>query len=154
MQLRTFAQRLLAVAVVLVTTALAGFGSEKVDTAALEREVEAVEKAFARSMAERDFEAFGSFLAPEAVFLGGGGTARRGKEAVTRHWQGYFEAAEAPFSWAPETVAVLASGELAISTGPVFNREGKRASTYTSTWRREASGTWRIVFDKGDRYCE
>lgn len=119
----------------------------------LERQVDAVERAFARSMAERDFDAFRSFLDEEAVFLGGG-TARRGKSQIAGHWSRYFEGEEAPFSWEPATVEVLESGRLAISTGPVFDSEGARISTYTSIWRRDDAGDWRIVFDKGDKYCE
>lgn len=119
----------------------------------LAAEVDAVERAFARSMAERDFAAFESFLSDEAVFLGGGG-ANRGKQAVAEHWKRYFEGEEAPFSWEPATVEVLDSGTLAISTGPVYNGAGERVSTYTSIWRLEEPGTWRIVFDKGDKFCE
>ena len=127
-----------------------GAASEQADRA---REVEAVELAFARTMAERDFEAFRSFVADEAVFLGPAG-ALRGRQAVADHWRRYFEPPEAPFSWRPETVEVLDSGALAISTGPVFDPAGNRVSTYTSIWRRDSDGSWRIVFDKGDKFCE
>ena len=57
---------------------------------------------------------------------------------------------DAPFSWKPERVEVLDSGKLALSTGPVYDPDGKRIGSITSIWRREAPGTWRIVFDKGD----
>ena len=66
----------------------------------------------------------------------------------------YFTDPEAPFSWEPETVSVLDSGKLAISTGPVWNAEGKRTATYTSIWRQEEPGVWRIVFDKGNEFCD
>lgn len=115
-------------------------------------EVEAVERAFAQTMADRDFEAFTSFLSEEAVFLGGG--ALRGKAAVAEGWRRYFEGPDAPFSWYPETVEVIDSGGLALSTGPVFDAAGARISTFTSIWRREAAGVWRIVFDRGNKYCE
>lgn len=118
-----------------------------------EKVVADVERAFARTMAQRDHEAFSTFLSEEAVFISGT-TERHGKEAVAGHWKGYFEGADAPFSWEPETVALLESGKLAISTGPVRNAEGKRTATYTSIWRQEEPGVWRIIFDKGDRYCE
>ncbi|NIM02235.1 MAG: DUF4440 domain-containing protein [Acidobacteria bacterium] len=119
----------------------------------LEKQVAGVERAFARTMADRDHAAFESFLSEEAVFLSGT-TARRGKRAVAAHWKGYFTEPDAPFSWEPETVSVLASGDLAISTGPVWNAEGKRTSTYTSIWKQEEPGVWRIVFDRGNKYCE
>ncbi|MEM1203011.1 MAG: nuclear transport factor 2 family protein [Acidobacteriota bacterium] len=119
----------------------------------LGEQVREAEKAFARTMAERDHGAFVSFLAEEAVFLSRTYVSR-GKQAVADRWKTYFEGEVAPFSWAPETVEVLDSGELAISTGPVWGSRGQRISTYTSIWRLEEPGVWRIIFDKGDKYCE
>jgi ketosteroid isomerase-like protein len=78
----------------------------------------------------------------------------RGRQQVADAWKAYYEQAEAPFSWEPETVEVLASGKLALSTGPVYNRHGKVMATFSSVWRLEESGKWRIVFDKGNEVCE
>ena len=118
------------------------------DRAALAREVHDTERAFARTMAERDHAAFARFLADEAVFFGGK-TPLRGKAAVAAAWQPFFVQPEPPFSWAPESVEVLDSGQLALSSGPVYDPAGKRIASFTSVWRREAPGVWRIVFDKG-----
>lgn len=116
------------------------------------QQVEDTERAFARSMAERDFDAFRSFLADEAVFFSGE-TPLRGSQAVSDAWQPYFDGPDAPFSWAPELVVVLESGGLALSSGPVRNPAGERVATFNSIWRLEPSGEWRIVFDKGSRDC-
>ncbi len=78
---------------------------------AAEAELWATEEAFASTMAGRDHEAFSGFLDPETVFCTGT-TTLRGRAAVATAWQRYFEADEAPFSWAPEVVAVLESGQL------------------------------------------
>ena len=128
-------------------------GAQADSTADLEGQVRDVERAFAATMAERDHAAFASFLADETVFISGT-TARRGKSEVADHWKRFFEESDAPFSWEPETVIVLDSGELALSTGPVWNADGKRTSTYTSIWRLEQPGVWRIVLDKGNKYCD
>ncbi len=149
-QMRMPVRILALVAVLLAAGSGASTPSEPID---LESQVAAVERAFARTMVDRDHAAFASFLSQETVFLAGT-TARRGKQAVAAHWKGYFEESEPPFSWEPETVSVLDSGKLAISTGPVWNAEGSRISTYTSIWRQEEPGVWRIIFDKGDKYCE
>ena len=114
--------------------------------------VRQAEIAFADSMAQRDFDAFQSFLAEDAVFFGGSGAAH-GKQAVADRWASYFEEEAAPFSWAPEHVEVLASGDLGFSSGPVYNSSGRRTATYHSVWRLEEDGRWRIVFDKGARWC-
>lgn len=114
----------------------------------LTRQVFAAEISFARSMAARDFEAFATHVAEEAVFFGST-SVQRGKAAVLAAWRPFFEGAEAPFSWAPETVEVLESGTLAHSSGPVRDASGNTIGTFNSIWRREPSGRWLVVFDKG-----
>lgn len=114
----------------------------------LATEVRAAEAAFAQSMADRNLAAFAGYLDEEAVFFGSECT-HRGKPAVVAAWSGYFTGPAAPFSWRPEKVEVLESGELALSSGPVFDAEGNRIGTFNSIWRRSADGRWKVVFDKG-----
>ena len=121
------------------------------DLPALQRQVEATERAFARSMAERDLAAFSRHLAEPAVFFGDG-PPLRGKAAVTEAWKAYFAGPQAPFSWEPDRVEVLADGSLAHSTGPVRNPAGKPIARFNSIWRQEAPGVWRIVFDQGEAW--
>ena len=118
---------------------------------ALAEQVRATERAFAKTMADRDHEAFVSFLSGEAVFLGR--TTLRGKAQVAAGWKAYYDAPLAPFSWEPERVEVLDSGTLAVSTGPVYDPAGKRVGTFVSTWRREPDGSWKIVLDSGCPPC-
>jgi uncharacterized protein (TIGR02246 family) len=120
--------------------------------AQLQDQVRQTETAFAKTMADRDHAAFVSFLADETVWFGRG--VLRGKDAVARAWKPFYEGKEAPFSWKPVTVEVLDSGTLAISSGPVFDPSGTQTSIFTSIWRREADGKWRIIFDKGNAYCQ
>jgi ketosteroid isomerase-like protein len=117
------------------------------DNATLVRQVADTERAFARSMAERDHAAFTSFLSEQTVFWLPDAT--RGKAAVAAAWKRFYEGKQAPFSWEPDDVQVLADGTLAFSTGPVRNPEGKVTSRFMSVWRQEAPGVWRIVFDRG-----
>lgn len=114
--------------------------------------VRATEAAFAATMAARDHDAFTAFLSEEAVFFGGA-AVMRGKGAVADAWKRFFEGDAAPFSWAPEHVEVLDSGTLALSSGPVFDPRGTQIAVFTSIWRLEPDGEWRIVFDKGCPYC-
>ena len=116
--------------------------------AELAQEVREAETAFAASMAARDLDAFSALLAEEAVFFGGNDVLR-GRAAVVAGWKPFFSGAEAPFSWAPETVEVLDSGTLAISSGPVKRPDGTPSGTFNSIWRLEKDGVWRVVFDKG-----
>lgn len=127
---------------------LAGSGHAAPDLDALRQQVEQTERAFARSMAERKLEDFARHLSEQTVFYHGR-QALRGKEAVLAVWKAYYEGAQAPFSWEPDQVDVLADGTLAHSSGPVRDPAGKRVSRFNSVWRQEAPGVWRIVFDKG-----
>jgi len=119
-----------------------------IDRAALQRQVTATESAFAQTMADRDHAAFTRFLADDTVFFSGP-TPLRGKAAVAAWWKRFYEKPEAPFSWKPDKVEVLDDGQLAMSTGPVFDPSGKAVSSFTSVWRQESPGVWRIIFDKG-----
>jgi ketosteroid isomerase-like protein len=116
--------------------------------AALTSQVFAAESSFAASMARRDVKAFGALVSPEAVFFSDTAPLR-GKEAVLAAWRKFFVEPKAPFSWRPETVEVLSSGTLALTSGPVHDPAGKLIGTFTSIWRREADGRWRVIFDKG-----
>jgi ketosteroid isomerase-like protein len=115
-------------------------------------QVEARERAFAQTMAARDVDDFAGFIDAEAVFFSGD-TPLRGREAIVAAWRRYFEAAQAPFSWAPDQVEVLASGHLALSSGPVLDPLGNAIGRFNSIWRRTDDGVWRVVFDKGCTAC-
>ncbi len=81
--------------------------------AGLQQQVADTERAFARTMAERNFAGFTSFIADDAVFFAGT-KALRGKEKVTTAWKPLYEKAQAPFSWEPSEVEVLDSGTLGL----------------------------------------
>jgi ketosteroid isomerase-like protein len=116
------------------------------------QEVAAAEEAFARTMADRDHEAFATFIAEEAIFFGGP-EPLRGKQQIVEGWKGFFEGPDAPFSWEPLVVEVLESGTLALSSGPVRNPGGETVAQFTSVWRLESDGNWRVIFDKGCNVC-
>jgi len=68
------------------------------DLATAQQQVFATERAFARTMADRDHEAFATFLAGETIFFGSS-KVLRGKQQVTDAWARFYEGAAAPFSW-------------------------------------------------------
>ena len=117
------------------------------DTAALAEEVRRTERAFAKTMADRDHAAFASFLADDTIFLGR--TTLRGKAAVAAAWKRFYDGPRAPFAWEPDRVEVNDAGTLAVSTGPVRGPDGAKTGQFNSIWRREPGGQWKIVFDHG-----
>jgi ketosteroid isomerase-like protein len=113
--------------------------------------VRLAELAFAKTMADRDFPAFVSHLSSEAIFFGDR-SIKHGSAEVSAAWKPFFSDTTAPFAWAPDHVEVLSSGNIALSTGPVYVG-GKVVGRFNSIWRLEAPNTWRIVFDKGEAVC-
>lgn len=123
------------------------------DLDALRQQVGDAERAFAKTMADRDHQAFSRFVSEEAVFFSGP-SPLHGRQAVADHWKRFYEKPQAPFSWEPDKVEVLASGTLALTTGPVRDPAGKLIGRFNSIWRQEAPGVWRVVFDKGEGVCD
>jgi ketosteroid isomerase-like protein len=146
----TFVAALMTLVLGVSGVAIAGEGPGTSDLAA---DLRATEEAFAQTMDDRDHAAFASFLAEETVFFGGRGEIR-GKAAVAEAWAPFFDGPEAPFSWQPDTAAVLDSGMLGLTSGPVFAPDGKRIGTFNSVWRRGPDGSWQVVFDRGCPDCE
>ena len=122
------------------------------DLRAAQQQVFTTERAFAKTMADRDHAAFATFLADETIFFGSS-KVLRGKQQVADAWARFYEGAEAPFSWEPDTVEVLDSGTLALSSGPVRDPHGTVVARFNSIWRQESPGTWRVLFDKGSDVC-
>lgn len=118
------------------------------DTLGLAEVVRAREIAFAKTMADRDHEAFLEFISPEAVFFAGD-RPLRGRKAIGEAWAPFFEGATAPFSWHPDVVEVLESGSLALSSGPVRDADGNEVGRFNTVWRLDGEGRWLVVFDKG-----
>jgi ketosteroid isomerase-like protein len=119
--------------------------------AELAAQVRATEIAFAKTLADRDVKAFTRMIAPDVIWIAD--ATLRGPQQVLSRWQKYFDAATPPFSWSPEIVEVQQGGKLALSSGPVLAADGKHIATYTSIWRREPGGEWRIIFDRGGPAC-
>jgi ketosteroid isomerase-like protein len=133
-----------------VLLAAPAIGAESL--AELAAQVRATEIAFAKTLADRDVQAFRKMIAPDVIWLAD--EPLRGPDQVLTRWRKYFDGPNAPFSWAPEIVEVQDGGKIALSTGPVLNPAGKRVATFTSIWRREASGEWKIIFDRGCPECQ
>lgn len=87
-------------------------------------QVIATERAFAKTMADRDHNAFADFIAADAIFFSGP-KPLHGKQQVVDYWARFYTTPAAPFSWEPREVEVLASGDLALSSGPVRDATGK-----------------------------
>jgi ketosteroid isomerase-like protein len=80
----------------------------------------------------------------------------RGRAEVAAAWSGFFKEEASKIVWRPEYTEVLSSGDLAFSRGPYrlrWNDDKGEAQeswgTFNSTWRLNADGQWRVLFDAG-----
>ncbi|MFZ0426491.1 MAG: nuclear transport factor 2 family protein, partial [Acidobacteriota bacterium] len=71
-------------------------------------------------------------------------------------WAPFFVADGPVLEWKPEIVELQPGGTLGITQGPyqltIRGEDGTpqvRKGTFTSIWRREEGGGWRIIFDSG-----
>lgn len=122
---------------------------------ALEQQVRCAELAFSRSAERRDPGAFAALVHPDARFTGGSGTLR-GRDAVTEGWSVFLTQKSPSIRWAPDSVEVLNSGDLALSQGPyevratdAEGREVLSGGRFMSVWQRQEDGGWLVVFDSG-----
>jgi ketosteroid isomerase-like protein len=116
--------------------------------AELSETVKARENAFAKTLADRDFAAFASFIDEDAVFLYGG-SPQRGKAEILAAWKGYFEGETPPFAWRADYAEVDPSGTWAQTKGTVSSVQGEDFAIFWSVWRRTPSGEWLVYFDDG-----
>ncbi|HYM60153.1 MAG TPA: nuclear transport factor 2 family protein [Thermoanaerobaculia bacterium] len=130
-------------AALILFLALLGSAAHAADPA---EEVRKSEIAFPKAFADRDYTAFAAFILDDATFLPASRTLS-GKKAIMEVWSKYLEPKQPPFSWRPERVAVNGSGTIGLSTGPVFDPDGKQIGVYSSIWLKQSDGTWKIEFD-------
>ncbi len=110
---------------------------------------------FARAFAERDVARFASFVADDARFTGGG-RLREGKAAILEQWTKMMQNPDLTLTWSPDIVELSAAGDLGYTSGPyefaLKRPDGTLAlerGRFASIWRRQANGSYRIVFDIG-----
>lgn len=132
--------------VLLLLTATAAFASDADD-------VRNSEIAFAKAFADRDAAKFVSFMNDDTTFLSPRNTMV-GKAEVMKVWSGFLKEKVAPFSWKPDRVYTNAAGDTGLSTGPVLDAAGNHIADYSSVWRKQSDGTWKIAFDgPGSQVC-
>ena len=85
----------------------------------------------------------------EEAVVDSGPAPLRGRQAVVDAWKRFYTSPTPPFAWEPDAVEALASGTLALSTGPVRDPEGKVVARFIAIWRLESDGAWRVVIDRG-----
>ncbi len=122
-------------------------------------EVRCREIGFSRAAEARDAERFASFIDADARFVGN--TVLHGTKAIVAAWRGFLTAHGPSIKWRPQFVEVLEDGTLALTRGPYrvisIDESGHREEswgTFNSVWRKQADGSWKVVFDAGSEAAE
>lgn len=122
---------------------------------AAECEVWTRERSFAQSVADHDAAAFAEHLHPGAVFIGGP-QPLRGAKAVAEGWAPLVAGEKVRLRWHPEQVVIGGDPDVALSMGPYWLEDPRpgadpryRSGRFISTWKRDADGTWHVLFDGG-----
>ena len=110
---------------------------------------------FSRAAEMRNATLFASFIDPDARFVGS--SVLRGPAEVLAAWSVFFAADGPSIRWRPQFVEILEDGTLALTRGPyqlvTTDEQGVQSEhwgTFNSVWRRQADGSWQVVFDAGN----
>lgn len=120
---------------------------------------EAITKAdeqFCQAVADRNVDRFVAFIDENATFNSGGDVVERGRTAVQQAWAPYFKPGGPTLMWKPDKAEVLPQGEVGYTVGHwerrVTDATGQTSVThgnYLTVWRKQADGSWKVVFDAG-----
>ena len=114
---------------------------------------------FSLAAEARDADRFRGFVDDDARFVSS--AVVRGPADIVQAWSVFFEADGPSIKWRPQFVEVLEDGDLALTRGPfrvrATDEDGNDVEswgTFNSVWRRQADGSWKVVFDAGSLAAE
>ena len=115
-----------------------------------------MEAEFMQAAAARGSQGYLSYYAEESVELPNGADFLIGKSAIAKT-MGFLDDKNNSLSWKPIGADISSSGDLGYTYG-TFEFRSKDASgnttvnhgKYTSIWKRQKDGTWKVVLDMGN----
>lgn len=135
---------------------LAGCGAgQPADTRAdHEREIRALAAEWSSAAEARHAEHFASFYADDGMLPLPGAPAIRGREAIEAAVRQMMAAPGFHLTFAPESVEVARSGDLAAEKGAyrftTNDAQGypkTEAGKYVVVWKKQADGRWKVLYD-------
>lgn len=131
----------------------AGAPPAKVDRAAEEAALKALDKAWAEAANRKDLDATVAFMADDGETLAPNEPVARTREAIRASWNGLMQLPDARISWAAERAQVAASGELGYTSGSYTltftGPDGKTVTDngkYLEVWKK-VDGQWKCLSD-------
>jgi ketosteroid isomerase-like protein len=115
-----------------------------------------LEGEFMKAAADRGSQGYLSYYAEESVELPNGGPIIQGKTNIAPG-MGFLDNKNNRLIWTPVGADISASGDLGYTYGNYEfhskNKEGKETvdyGKYTSIWKRQTDGSWKVVLDMGN----
>jgi len=111
--------------------------------------------AFARATAERGLDGWLAYFAEDAAIFPASGPIVRGLAAIRAHYAGTGFTGRG-LTWQPAHAELSSAGDLGYTYGTwrhtTTSPDGSpvvRTGKYTTIWRRQPDGTWKLVVDIG-----
>jgi len=126
-----------------------------VDVAAETGKLRDDEAAWVKEAAAKDLDKIVAHYTDDAVLMGPGMPAAKGKDAIRAAWKGVLDASDGKLQFGSERVEVGKSGDLATTRGAytmiVTNPKTKKSATdkgnYVTVYQKQADGGWKVVED-------
>jgi ketosteroid isomerase-like protein len=123
------------------------------DNADMLRQLEAE---FMKAAAEHGSQGYLSYYADDAVEVPNGAPMIQGKVNIAKG-MGFLDQKDNHLTWAPVGADIAASGDLGYTYGTFeFRSKDKNGKTvvdhgkYTSIWKKQKDGSWKVVLDMGN----
>ncbi len=115
-----------------------------------------MEADFLKAATDRGSAGYMSYYAEDAVELPNGEAAIKGKTNIAKT-MGFLDEKSNHLTWKPEGADVSSSGDLGYTYGTfefsTVGKDGKPAvehGKYTSIWKKQKDGSWKVVLDMGN----
>jgi ketosteroid isomerase-like protein len=128
-------------------------GQEKVDDAKLLIQLDCD---FDKATAEKGVEGWVAFFAPNGSMLSDTSKPTTGLAEIRAEMEPVFKDSTFTLRWNPTKAEMMIPGVIGYTVGRWErirkNKEGKRmksTGTYSTTWKKQPDGSWKIVLDSG-----
>lgn len=115
-----------------------------------------LEAEFMKAAAEHGSQGYMSYYADDAVEVPNGAAILEGKPNIAKT-MGFLDNKDNQLTWSPVGADIAASGDLGYTYGNYeFRTKDKEGQPvidhghYTSIWKRQKDGSWKVVLDMGN----
>jgi len=115
-----------------------------------------LEAEFMKAAAEQGSQGYLSYYADDAVEVPNGAPIIQGKVNIAKG-MGFLDQKDNHLTWAPVGADISASGDLGYTYGTFEfrskDKDGKAVvdhGKYTSIWKKQKDGSWKVVLDMGN----